>query len=369
LNKAGPSVFTSKPGLLFAILIIAGVSACLSGPANSSPTISLSPLPTASRAITTKQPLELTQTPDPARIIASINVGEFPWTMTVADGLLWVLTRDSVVRVDLQTNQVVGKPIPVAVPEKAILDAIAFGQDALWVSIVSKGNLAGSGDIDSILRIDPQTGETVATIKALRGPVDMTYTPGVLWTIHSGANRVSRINTKTNQLIGEPFRTGKEPYDMAVGDGSLWVINHDSGTLTRIDPNTNQIIADIPLDWEPHRVAFGEGIVWVGNYHDLSLSRIDPQTNQVVGRPIHIGYVAGNIAAGYGNVWVTSDYRGVQAFPEPYPDHVVLVRVDPKMNKVVETIPLGGHPVDVEVTEDAVWVSIQDPDLVLKIRP
>jgi YVTN family beta-propeller protein len=289
--------------------------------------------------------------------------------MTVADGLLWVLTRDSVVRIDPQTNQVVGKPIPVAVPEKAILDAIAVSQDALWVSIVGEGNLAGSGDIDAILRIDPQTGEIVSTIKALRGPVDMAYTPGLLWTIHSGANRVSKINTETDQLMGEPFRTGKEPYSMAVGDGSVWVINHDSGTLTRIDPMTNQIIADILLDWEPHRIAFGEGIVWVGNYHDLSLSRIDPQTNHVVGRPIYIGYMTGNIAAGYGNIWVTSDYRGVQAFPEPYPDHVVLIRVDPQTNKVVEKIPLDGHPVDVEVTEDAVWVSIQGPDRVLRIRP
>ena len=29
----------------------------------------------------------------------------------------------------------------------------------------------------------------------------------------------------------------------------------------------------------------------------------------------------------------------------------------------------SGHPVDVEVTEEAVWVSIQNPDYVLKIQP
>ena len=95
----------------------------------------------------------------------------------------------------------------------------------------------------------------------------------------------------------------------------------------------------------------------------------DAKCYEVVGEPIDIGYATGNITAGYGNVWVTSDYRGVQAFPEAFPDHVVLIRIDPKTNKVVDTIPLGGHPVDVKVTEDAVWVSIQNPDYVLKIRP
>ena len=168
---------------------------------------------------------------------------------------------------------------------------------------------------------------------------------------------------------GEPFRTGAAPYSIALGDGSFWIVNHDDGTVARIDPPTNQILAEITSHWEPHRLASGENAVWVGNWHDLSVSRIDPGTNQFVGDPIPVGYAAGSIAAGYGNVWVTSDYRGIEAFPEAFPDHVVLIRIDPKTNTVVDTIPLGGHPVDVEVTENAAWVSIQHPDHVLKIRP
>jgi YVTN family beta-propeller protein len=289
--------------------------------------------------------------------------------MAVENGLLWVIAGNSVVRINPRTNQLVGKPISVTVPERAGPDAIVVGEDSLWVSIIGWGEISARSDIDSVIRLDPQTGKTLATIKVRRGPVSMAYTPGFVWTVNWGAHLVSRIDSKTNQLAGEPFWTGRGPYSITVGDGSLWVINHDSGTLTRIDPETNQIIADIPLPWEPHRVAFGEGAVWVGNWHDLSVSRIDPQTNQVVGEPIYIGYATGNNAAGYGNVWVTSDYRGVTAFPEPFPDHTVLVRIDPKINKVVDTIPLGGHPVDVKVTENAVWVSIQNPDFVLKIRP
>jgi YVTN family beta-propeller protein len=291
--------------------------------------------------------------------------------MAVENGYLWVIAGGSIVQIDPQTNQVVGKPIPVTIPAEANLEAIAVSQDAVWVSMVGWGDIDRRNGIDSVLRIDPQTGETLATIQVRRGPMSLAYTPGTVWVVNFGlsARTVSRIDSKTNQLMDEPVTTGYAPYGMTVGDGSVWVVNHDDGTLTRIDPMTNQVVANIPLPAEPHRVSFGEGAAWVGNWHDNSISRIDPQTNQVVGEPIPIGYHAGNIAAGYGNVWVTSDYRGVDAFPAPFPEHVVLVRIDPKTNQVVDTIPLGGHPVDVEVTEDAVWVSIQNPDLVLRIRP
>ncbi len=51
------------------------------------------------------------------------------------------------------------------------------------------------------------------------------------------------------------------------------------------------------------------------------------------------------------------------------PKDVVLVRIDPQINQVVETIPVGGHPIDVEVTEDAVWVSVQGPGMIVTITP
>jgi YVTN family beta-propeller protein len=201
--------------------------------------------------------------------------------------------------------------------------------------------------------------------------MSLAYTAGFVWVVNFGLNHqtVSRIDVTTNQLVDEAVKTGHAPYGMTVGEGSVWVVNHDDGTLTRIDPERNQVIANIPLPAEPHRVSVGDGVVWVGNWHDYSVSRVDPQINQVIGEPIPIGYHTGNIAAGNGNVWVTSDYRGVEAFPAPFPGHVVLMRIDPKTNKLVDTIPLGGYPVDVEVTEDAAWVSIQNPDRVLKIQP
>ena len=366
----------SNLGILFVFVLMMGISACASIPVIPDSTTSTATLATATQTAT-PQPPTLTPIPtvlvpllpDDERILASIDVGGAPWNMTVGDGFLWVIAVDTIVRIDPQTDQVIGEPIRIELPERASLEAIVVGEKSLWVSIVGWGNASAPSDIDSIVRIDPETGEPLATIKVQRGPVSLAYTPGFVWAVNWGANLLSKIDTKANRFASEPFRIGDAPYSITVGDGSVWVVNHDDGAVTRLDPETNQIIAEIVSHWEPHRVAFGESAVWVGNWHDLSVSRIDLQTNKFVGGPIPIGYVAGNIAAGDGNVWVTSDYRGVTAFPEPIPDHTVLIRIDPNTNKVVDTIPLGGHPVDVEVTEDAVWVSIQNPNYVLKIRP
>jgi DNA-binding beta-propeller fold protein YncE len=122
-------------------------------------------------------------------------------------------------------------------------------------------------------------------------------------------------------------------------------------------------VADIPVPSEPHRVAYGAGAAWVGNWHDNSVSRIDPTTNRVVGSPIPIGFHhAGNLVVGADGVWVTSDYR-VDAAPED----VVVVRIDPQTNRAVETIAVGGHPIDVAATGGAVWVSVANPGTVLRI--
>jgi YVTN family beta-propeller protein len=280
-------------------------------------------------------------------------------SMTVADGRLWVLhAAGTVVRVDPATNAVVGKPLRVP----ADAEAIAVGEGALWVTRGALGDLAGPRN-DTVTRVDPASGRTVATIRVRRAPLDVAVTPGAMWVTNASGDSVARIDPQTNRLAGRPVRTGDSPQSLAVGGGSLWVANHDAGTVTRIDQASGKVVADIPVPSEPHRVAYGAGAAWVGNWHDNSISRIDPRTNRVVGSPIPIGpHHAGNLAVGAGGVWVTSDYRANGAVED-----VVVVRIDPHANRAVETIAVGGHPIDVAATQGAVWVSVADPGRVLRI--
>jgi YVTN family beta-propeller protein len=326
-------------------------------PATSTPTAPV----TDAQTTTPNAPLE-SPTSNQDRIAATLEVAR-PSNMTAGDGLLWVISGSSIVQIDPKAGQVAGEPIRTGIQA----EDIAFGEGALWVTIVGSGDLGVPNDTDAVSRIDPETGETLATIKVSRGPMSLAFTPEAVWVVNFGlSDTVIRVDPNTNQIIGEPIVTGRAPLSVAVGEGSLWVANHDAHTITRIDLATNQVVANITVPSEPHRVAYGEGAVWVANFHVNSVTRIDPQTNQVVGEPIPIGHPAGNMAAGLGSLWVTSDYRGPT---DGAPEDVVLVRIDPQTNQAVETIPLGGHPIDVEVAGDAVWVSIQGPNQVLRINP
>ena len=280
-------------------------------------------------------------------------------SITTADRVLWVRAASTVVRIDPVTNAIVGEPLRVP----ADAEAIAIGDGALWVASVGPGDLGMAGE-DQVTRINLATGRTVATITVGRAPLDLAATPGAVWVTNSGGggDSVARIDPQTNRLAGRPVRSGASPQSLAVGGGSVWVANHDAGTVTRIDQASGKVVADIPVPSEPHRVAYGAGAAWVGNWHDNSVSRIDPGTNRVVGSPIPIRFRAGNLAVGAGGVWVTSDYRVDAA-----PGDVVVVRIDPQVNRAVETIAVGGHPIDVAATAGAVWVSVANPGRVLRI--
>jgi YVTN family beta-propeller protein len=179
----------------------------------------------------------------------------------------------------------------------------------------------------------------------------------------SGGDSVTWIDPQANRLVGRPVGTGASPQSLAVGGGSLWVANHDARTVARIDQASGRVVADIPVPSEPHRVAYGAGAVWVGNWHDDSVSRIDPATNRVVGSPIPIGaHHAGNLVVGAGDLWVTSDYRVDGAAQD-----TVVVRIDAQTNRAVETIAVGGHPIDVAAAGGAVWVSVANPGRLLRI--
>jgi YVTN family beta-propeller protein len=315
---------------------------------------------TQSTARSTQPPTTGTTVPafDRGRFAAIIPLpGAGP--LTVAEGSLWALAAGTVVRIDPATNRAAGKP--TRVPADAA--AIAVADRALWVARVGPGDLSEAGE-DAVTRIDLATGRPTAAITVGRAPLDVVATPGDVWVTNSGAggDSVARIDPQTDRLAGRPVTTGASPQSLAVGGGSLWVANHDGRTVTRIDLTTGKVVADIPVPTEPHRVAYGAGAAWVGNWHDDSVSRIDPGSNRVVGSPIPIGFPAGNLAVGPGGVWVTSDYR-VDADPED----VVVVRIDPQANRAVETIAVGGHPIDVAATEDAIWVSVANPGWILRI--
>ena len=113
-----------------------------------------------------------------------------------------------------------------------------------------------------------------------------------------------------------------------------------------IDPGTDTIVGEIPVGGKPTGPAVGEGSVWVGNRDDNTLLRIDPRSLDVV-RTIGLGVAPTDVGVGAGSVWVLSDWA--------------LLRVDPSINDVVDTVPLprdsGWRWSDMEVGANAVFLS------------
>ena len=113
-----------------------------------------------------------------------------------------------------------------------------------------------------------------------------------------------------------------------------------------IDPGTDTIVGEIPVGGKPAGPAVGEGSVWVGNRDDNTLLRIDSRSLGVV-RIIGLPVAPTDVEVGAGGVWVLSDWA--------------LIRVDPAINDVVDTIPLprGSGPgrwSHMEVGANAVFV-------------
>jgi DNA-binding SARP family transcriptional activator/DNA-binding beta-propeller fold protein YncE len=92
-----------------------------------------------------------------------------------------------------------------------------------------------------------------------------------------------------------------------------------------IDSRTDAIVGEVPVGGRPAGPAIGEGSVWVGNRDRNTLLEIDPRSLNVV-QTIGLGVAPTDVEVGAGSVWVLSDGA--------------LLRVDPAINDVVDTVPL-----------------------------
>ena len=131
-------------------------------------------------------------------------------------------------------------------------------------------------------------------------------------------------------------------------------------SLAVIDPGTDTIVGEIPVGGRPSAPAVGEGSVWVGNRDDNTLLRVDPRSLDV--HTIGLSAAPFDIEVTAGSVWILSDRA--------------LLRVDPGINDVVDTIPLpraigSGSWSEMEVGAKTVFVCNchGGPGSVIRIDP
>jgi streptogramin lyase len=169
---------------------------------------------------------------------------------------------------------------------------------------------------------------------------------------------------------------------IAFGAGAVWIANNGPHTVTRVDPQTNTIVETIPLGdplidplHGPTLLAFDHGSLWVLNgAADCScVQRIDPLTNGIVatislGSPTQFRVAPLGIATTPDAVWVANRW-GTEDAPAGS-----VVRIDPKTNRVVAILGLGGSfegvggPTGIAADSKTVWVGVPSMRSVVRIN-
>jgi len=161
-------------------------------------------------------------TADPAITVEDKPIG-------ILEGERWVWVTNSfsgsVTRIDPSSGEIAGTTPNVGENIRSVIEGFGF----TWVSSAVPDG--------TVIRLDSETGEKVGDpIPVQNRPKEMALAGGYLWVVNEGSNSVSRIDPNAGRVVGPPIRVGKKPVGIAAGAGALWVTNNGSDTVTRIDP-------------------------------------------------------------------------------------------------------------------------------------
>ena len=147
-----------------------------------------------------------------------------------------------------------------AVTGTAPLNAMQYGYVATGAGAVWQTDWAN----DVLVKIDPVTGKTLASIPVGSAPSGVAVTEGSVWVADQHSGTVSRIDPATNKVIATIALGPVEdsgPQIMAAGPGGVWVGLQNTGENVRIDAATNTVGLRVPLDGP---VASDGTQVWIG---------------------------------------------------------------------------------------------------------
>ena len=136
---------------------------------------------------------------------------------------------------------------------------------------------------DSLVAIDPESGEMVRTIDvaAHAGTAfDGTY----LYQI--AEDRIQKIDPKTGRVLSTIPSPGKSSSGLAWAEGTLWVGQHRDRKIHQVDPATGAILRTIESNRFVTGVTWVDGEMWHATWEgdESDLRRIDPESGEVLER-------------------------------------------------------------------------------------
>lgn len=289
------------------------------------------------------------------KVVDDIRVGDYPTAIAAGNRSIWVANGgdNTVQRITTATR----KP---SFPDGAQqpLD-LALTRHTLWVANGTNFQTkppTGGGTIERRgLRFGATKVVHVGPPQTLNEWWTVVATDGrSVWAGNSSSQTVVRLDPATGQIVERVAGVGGG--GIAVGYGSVWVAEYKRNTVARIEPRSGKVVVRIPVSSAPTRIAAGEGAIWVTTQHPHNaVWKIDPKSEETVA-VIPVPPTSRRVATGGGYVWVTSGtYAGEPGVPQT---GGVLLKVDPRASRIVATIKLGFRPDGVIFADGLVWVAV-----------
>ena len=273
-----------------------------------------------------------------SRLIGSIRFS-LPSDVAVGAGRAWVIEagRSEVVPIE-DARLGPEEPIPVPAPFNGIL----YSRDgSVWVA---------SSEADRVSRIESASQSVLGPpVKVGDLPSDLAMLRGELWVLNFGDRSLSRVDPSAARLVGEPVGLPGEVGALAAGAGRLWAIDCNEGIVYGLDPRRGavEIRARVRAGEGLGDIALSAGSVWVSDWASHVVLRLDPSTGTVIER-IPAGDQPEKLAGVGSDIWVSDAGAGE------------LLRIDTGTNRVVETLPVGVKPGAVAASLQSVWVLDRD---------
>ena len=128
---------------------------------------------------------------------------------------------------------------------------------------------------DRVVRVDLETGEIIGDISVPK-PSGIAIGFDGVWVVDHRDDKVARIDPDTNKVVEEIGLGERGPNDLCgmcvenvvVGDDAVWTANNEGRSVSRIDPKSNKVTATIDLPLRPWAVSAGGGSIWASQFED-----------------------------------------------------------------------------------------------------
>lgn len=210
--------------------------------------------------------------PDTDEVTAVIDVPHQMSAVAVTDEAVWATGTDfgpdaerprgSLVRIDPGSNTVVAT---VDLGDGASPTDVAVGFGSAWVTDSSR---------DRVVRVDIETDEVVAEIAVDGGPASLAIAADRVWVTKPGAGQLRPLDPATNEPL-DALSTGPNPEIVEAGEAGLWVADYLEAVLSRVDIQGRSVDESVEFPSAPSRFSVGADRVAVVEAEGRALSIVE----------------------------------------------------------------------------------------------